>query len=107
MRAPQTNNEFPKIGASSRLPRISSAITTAPVTNAVAKSQGRDVVTIRAGARMLSAIGRDGWLGGTGRTEIAALQRPPVLKVPEKVTHREQSDDHPILRNRKMPDALL
>jgi hypothetical protein len=33
--APQTNREFPKTGARSRLPTISSAITTAPVASAV------------------------------------------------------------------------
>src|SRR5580765_9064359 len=33
--APQTNSEFPKTGAKLRLPKISSAITTAPVVGAV------------------------------------------------------------------------
>jgi hypothetical protein len=41
IKAPQTKRELPKTGARSRLPRISSAITTAPVMNAVAKSHRR------------------------------------------------------------------
>ncbi len=35
IKAPQTNSEFPNTGASKRLPRISSAMTMAPVTSAV------------------------------------------------------------------------
>jgi len=42
IRAPHTKRELPKIGANIRLPKISNAITTAPVVNAVAKNQPRD-----------------------------------------------------------------
>ena len=48
--APQTKSELPNIGASSRLPRISRAITTAPVMNAVTNSHGRDHCALPDGA---------------------------------------------------------
>jgi hypothetical protein len=41
--APQTNNELPNTGANSRLPRISNAITTAPVTRAVKSKNPRGI----------------------------------------------------------------
>ena len=41
--APQTNREFPKTGAKSRLPKISSAMTTAPVASAVIRRNHRGV----------------------------------------------------------------
>jgi hypothetical protein len=41
MSAPHTNSELPNTGAKSRLPRISSAITTAPVMNAVRNKNQR------------------------------------------------------------------
>jgi len=40
--APHTNSELPNTGARRRLPRISSAITTAPLMNAVANRPSRD-----------------------------------------------------------------
>src|SRR5436853_1694304 len=40
--APHTNSELPNTGASRRLPKISSAITTAPLMNAVANRPNRD-----------------------------------------------------------------
>jgi hypothetical protein len=40
--APHTNSELPKTGANSRLPRISNAITTAPVTKAVIRGHKAD-----------------------------------------------------------------
>jgi hypothetical protein len=40
--APHTNREFPKTGAKRRLPRISNAITTAPVMKAVKRGQNAD-----------------------------------------------------------------
>jgi hypothetical protein len=42
IRAPQTNNEFPNMGASSRLPKISSAMTTPPVIIAVKSRRMRE-----------------------------------------------------------------
>ena len=41
--APHTNKELPKTGASNRLPKISNAMTTAPVTSAVLSKNQRGI----------------------------------------------------------------
>src|SRR5690348_15040242 len=105
IKAPQTNRELPKIGASRRLPRISKAMTTAPVANAVAMSQNRGHRPENFGLFIVEDMVLEGSRLTHGRAQ--RLHGSPVLEVAQQIPHRYHADDQAVLGDGKMADPVL